>query len=77
MKTIPVRLPETLALWLDGRAKALGCSKSALVRQALEQQRQKHGRANNCKDRLAELGGFFAGARDLSTNPKRLGGFGK
>ncbi|MGD1084663.1 MAG: hypothetical protein ABSA47_07925 [Verrucomicrobiota bacterium] len=77
MKSTRVRLPTQLAVRLERRGEIMGCSKSHLVRHALEQRRQKNGRANNCKERLAELGGFFAGARDLSTNPKRLGGFGK
>jgi Arc/MetJ-type ribon-helix-helix transcriptional regulator len=77
MKTLSVRLPEPLAGWLDRRAEALGCSQSDLVRQALEQQRQKKGRANNCRERLAELGGFLEGPRDLSSNPKHLEDFGK
>jgi Arc/MetJ-type ribon-helix-helix transcriptional regulator len=77
MKTLSVRLPGPLATWLDRQAEALGCSQSDLVRQALELQRQKNGVANNCRERLADLGGFFEGSRDLSTNPKHLDGFGK
>ena len=77
MKTLSVRLPDPLAGWLDRRAEALGCSQSDLVRQALEQHRQKNGAANNCRERLAGLDGFFEGSGDLSTNPKHLAGFGK
>ena len=77
MKTLSVRLPEPLAVWLARRAEALGCSQSDLVREALEQERLTKGRAANCRERLAELGGFFAGPRDLSTNAKYLDGFGK
>ena len=77
VKTLSVRLPEPLAGWLDRQAEALGCSQSDLVRQALEQHRQQNGQVNNCRARLAELGGFFEGRRDLSTNPKHMDGFGK
>jgi hypothetical protein len=48
-----------------------------LVRQALEEHRQKSGQANNCRERLAALGGFFHGPRDVSTNPRHFAGFGK
>jgi Arc/MetJ-type ribon-helix-helix transcriptional regulator len=77
MKTLSVRVTEPLAVWLDRQADALGCSRSDLVRQALEEHRQKNGQANNCRERLAALGGFSHGPRDLSTNPRHLAGFGK
>ena len=64
---------------LAKRANELGRSRSDLVRQALEEQRQaKNSRGEkSCAELMAEFGGFFRGPRDLSTNPKYMRDFGK
>jgi hypothetical protein len=79
MKTISLKLPAPLANWLAKRANELGRSRSDLVRQALEEQRQgKNSRGEkSCAELMAEFGGFFRGPRDLSTNPKYMRDFGK
>lgn len=76
MKTITVKLPEALASWLSRRARELGRSQSALVREALE--RVRNGSASEtCHDLFADSCGAISGPADLSTNPKHFTGFGK
>ena len=77
MKTISLKLPAPLANWLAKRANELGRSRSDLVRQALEEQRQGKNSEKSCAGLMAEFGGFFRGPRDLSTNPKYMRDFGK
>ena len=79
MKTISLKLPAPLANWLAKRANELGRSRSDLVRQALEEQRQgKNSKSEkSCAELMAEFSGFFQGPRDLSTNPKYMRDFGK
>ena len=79
MKTISLKLPAPLANWLAKRANELGRSRSDLVRQALEEQRQRKNSSSekSCAELMAEFGGFFRGPRDLSTNPKYMRDFGK
>ena len=79
MKTISLKLPAPLANWLARRANELGRSRSDLVRQALEEQRQGKNSTGekSCAELMAEFGGFFRGPRDLSTNPKYMRDFGK
>ena len=71
MKTISVKLPAPLAAWLTQKARELRRPKSALVRQALEQQRNQPGKGT-CLDLMEDLCGSVRGPRDLSTNPKHL-----
>jgi Ribbon-helix-helix protein, copG family len=76
MKTITVKLPETLAAWLSRRARALGRPQSDLVREAL--QRVSEGTSGaSCHDLFADVCGVIDGPRDLSTNPKHFSGFGE
>jgi hypothetical protein len=79
MKTISLKLPAPLANWLAKRANELGRSRSDLVRQALEEQREGKNSSGekSCAALLAEFGGFFRGPRDLSTNPNYMRDFGK
>jgi Arc/MetJ-type ribon-helix-helix transcriptional regulator len=79
MKTISLKLPAPLANWLAKRANQLGRSRSDLVRQALEEQRQGNNSRGekSCAELMAEFGGFFRGPRELSTNPKYMRDFGK
>ena len=79
MKTISLKLPAPLANWLAKRANELGRSRSDLIRQALEEQRQgKNSKSEkSCAELMAEFSGFFQGPRDLSTNPKYMRNFGK
>ena len=76
VKTVSVKLPTPLATWLTQQARELRRSKSALVRQALEQQRSQPGKGT-CLDLMQDLCGSVRGPRDLSTHPKHLEGFGQ
>ena len=75
MKTLTVKLPESLSTWLSRRAKALGRPQSELVRDALE--RTRDASTPSCHDLLADVCGSVRGAKDLSTNPRYLDDFGK
>ena len=76
MRTVTVRLPEPLATWLSRRARALGRSKSDLVREALQRASEETG-GNSCHDLFADVCGVVDGPRDLSTHPKHMAGFGE
>jgi predicted DNA-binding protein len=76
VKTVSVKLPAPLAAWLTQQARELRRSKSALVRQALEQQRSQPGKGT-CLDLMEDLCRSVRGPRDLSTNPTHLRGFGQ
>ena len=75
MKTLTVKLPESLATWLSHRAKALGRPQSELMRDALE--RTRDASTPSCHDLMADACGTVQGPKDLSTNPKYLDDFGK
>ena len=76
MKTLTVKLPEPLAMWLSRRAKELRRPQSELVRDALERARSGADVAS-CHDLMMDVCGSVNGPKDLSTNPKYLDGFGK
>jgi hypothetical protein len=76
MKTISVKLPDSLATWLSRRASELGRPQSDLVREALQRSKEGTGGAN-CHDLFADVCGVIDGPKDLSTNPKHLNGFGE
>ncbi|MGA2658741.1 MAG: CopG family transcriptional regulator [Verrucomicrobiota bacterium] len=76
MKTVSVKLPETLDGWLTQRARQLGRSRSAIVREALERQRSKLGQAT-CLDLMQDVCGSVRGPSDLSFNPRHLEGLGR
>ena len=76
MKTITVKLPESLASWLSRRAHELGRPQSDLVRDALL--RSKEGEAGkSCHEVFRDVCGVVDGPKDLSTNPKHMRGFGE
>jgi hypothetical protein len=77
MKTISVKLSEPLAGWLSRRSKALRRTQSQVVRELLDRERNGKERSETCAERLRDLGGFFDGPRDLSTNPRHMEGFGR
>ena len=80
MKTISLKLPESLNAKLECVAKQRGLNKSVLVRNAIEQ--YINGRTPTAKPVSAlELAGDLAccleGPGDLSTNPKYMEGYGR
>jgi len=76
MKTLTVKLPDSLAAWLSRRARELGRPQSDLVREALQRASQGTSGAS-CHDVFGDICGVIEGPKDLSTNPKHLAGFGE
>lgn len=79
MTTITCKLPEKLASQLDSLARAERRSKSALIREALEQRvLEKRPRGPvRAYDLVRHLCGTVRGGpSDLATNPKHMKGFG-
>ena len=81
MKTITVKLSDELAVRLEKRAKRLGKSKSALVRESVERDMTEGGVVEE-EPSMYELtrddcGCFDSGVKDLATNPKHMEGFGR
>jgi len=81
MKTITVRVPEELALRIERRAKRLGVSKSALVRESVEKILPSDDAMEDepsAYDLMKDgFGCVNSGVGDLSTNPKHMEGFGR
>jgi Arc/MetJ-type ribon-helix-helix transcriptional regulator len=78
VRTISVKLPESLASWLDRAASERSRSRSDIIREALEswQSAARAGHGPSIADALGELRGSVSGPRDLSTNPKHLRDYG-
>ncbi len=80
MTTITCKLPEKLAAQLDALARAERRSKSALVREALEDRfktKQSRGFVSGY-DLVKHLcGSLKGGPTDLATNPDHMKGFGE
>ncbi len=76
MKTISLKLPERLHIWLEREARRRQRSKSDLVREVLERQSQSQKRVT-AMDMVGHLCGIGKGPGDLSTNKKHLEGYGK
>jgi metal-responsive CopG/Arc/MetJ family transcriptional regulator len=80
MATITCKIPEKLAARLSAAARAERRSKSAVVREALEDRlkaRRKRGSVSGY-DLAGHLCGALKGGRsDLATNPAHMKGFGE
>ena len=76
MKSISVKLTESLARWLDRESAAQRRSRSEIIREALEQRRQRPGEPSMA-DVLGVLAGTVDGPKDLSVNPRHLDGLGR
>jgi predicted DNA-binding protein len=79
MTTVTVKLPTELDLRLEAEAKRKRTSKSAVIRQLVEDGLRANGRraVHSCYELAKDLCGSIKGApRDLSTNKKYLEGFG-
>lgn len=72
---LTIRLDETHTRLLEEEAKRTNRSKSAIVRQALEEHLTKQ--RPNARDGLADYVGIVSGPSDLSTNRKYLQGLGR
>ncbi len=78
MTTICLKVPAALERRLAQVAQEKGTSRSAVIRDALEQcLEEDRDRSKSCLAVAAELIGCVAGPTDLSFNKKRLAGFGK
>lgn len=76
MKTLTMKLPDSLLAWLEAEAKRANRPKSALVRDILQHYHQR--RQPSALDLAADLCGCVeSGLRDLSRNKKYLKGFGR
>jgi hypothetical protein len=79
LKTISFKLPEALDSKLSAAARRLKRTKSAVVRDVLEEYLDKSGRAKgvSCLDLCADLVGCFEGPTDLASNKKYMEGYGR
>lgn len=79
MKTISLKVSQSLDRRLAERAVATGVSKSELARRALDAYLARdHGAdVESAADRAGDLVGCLAGPRDLSSNTDYLDGYGK
>ena len=78
MKTISLKLPDSLDQRVASEARRRGVTKSALVRGALEWLVERGGNGRrSCLDAARDLVGCLEGPTDLSHNKKRLRGFGQ
>ena len=79
MKTMSLKLTESLDEKLSAVAAKQGASKSALVREALKTyiQSEKSIRPESCLELGKDLFGSVEGPADLSSHKKHMKGFGK
>ena len=79
MKTLSLKLPESLLEKLDSTARKRGESRSALLREAIETIIEEENPMTNgsCLDIAVDLAGCVTGPKDLSFKKSRLDGYGK
>ncbi len=79
MKTLSLKLTESLDKKLAEAATKRVASKSALVREALESymKNEKTVKQGSCLELAQDLMGSVEGPRDLSFHKKHMKGFGK
>ena len=80
MRTISLKLPDSLLAQLEHEAKARRVTKSSLVRESLERALSKKspGAAATCYDVARDLAGSVRGLpEDLAVNPEYMKGFGQ
>jgi Arc/MetJ-type ribon-helix-helix transcriptional regulator len=80
MTTISLKIPEELVSRMDAMARSKRTSRSALLREALEEKLKTMSRKTplSLYEQSADLcGKGKSGLRDLASNPKHLEGFGR
>lgn len=78
MTTVSLKIPTALRRRLAQVAERRGTSRSTVIRDALEQYVEGNaGRDDSCLAIAADLIGCVNGPADLSSNKKRLAGFGR
>jgi predicted transcriptional regulator len=79
MSTISLKLPDALAARLAAAARKRGHTRSALVREILEEFLDRGGAFQGCSclELAANLAGSVEGPEDLSVDQRHLSGYGK
>ncbi|MEW6754306.1 MAG: ribbon-helix-helix protein, CopG family [Candidatus Latescibacterota bacterium] len=79
MVTLTVKLPEHLRARLQAAAAQRGETRSALVRQAIEELVEKGGKPapGSCLAKARDLAGSCEGPADLSTNKVHVRSYGR
>ena len=79
MKNLSIKVPESLDVRLSSAAKKAGVRKSEIVRKAIESYlgAQVTSRRGSCLDFARDLAGRLLGTKDLSSNKKRMRGYGR
>ena len=79
MKTISLKLPESLVNKLDSTAAKRGESRSALLRDAIEIliNDENGPDSGSCMDLAKDLAGYVNGPEDLSFSKRRMKDYGK
>jgi predicted DNA-binding protein len=79
VKTLSLKLPESLLERLDYTATKRGESRSALLREAIEMVigEDSNTQAGSCLDLARDLVGRVDGPEDLSFNKRRMEDYGK
>ncbi|MEA2601956.1 MAG: Ribbon-helix-helix protein copG family [Acidobacteriota bacterium] len=79
MKTLSLKLPDTLDEELENLAARKRTSKSAVIREALSGYLGRNGSASGTSFAAlaADLAGCVEGPDDLSVNPDHLAGYGR
>ncbi len=79
MKTMSLKVPDTLDAQLTQLARRTGRSKSLVVRMAIAEflPKQSRGSKRSFLARALDLAGCVAAAPDLSVNKRRLEGYGR
>lgn len=74
MRTVSLKLPESLDRRLTSIAQRRKTTRSAVLRQALERLASEPGRSVTALAR--DLAGSLRGAADLSESPRHMAGYG-
>jgi metal-responsive CopG/Arc/MetJ family transcriptional regulator len=79
MKTLSVKLPESLLERLDSAAMKRGESRSVLLREAIEMLTREESelRSGSCLEMAKDLAGSISGPEDLSFNKRNMEDYGK
>ena len=77
MENLTVTVPDSLLTRIKKMARKQGQTRSALVREALEEHLARRAKLDrpSCLDLSGDLAGKFSGPVDLATNPAHMRGF--
>ena len=77
MKTLSLKVPESLYARLAAAARQRGQTRSAVVRQVLEEYLDGGAKPGSCLELAADLLGCVKGPGDLSFNKRHLRAYGQ